>query len=61
MDKGEIVRNGVTLHVDQGIAVTSHASQSKTVDQVIVIVSVPEAAATGYTSETKKPDCGLQR
>jgi hypothetical protein len=39
-DKGEIVRNGVALHVDQGIAVTSHASQAKTVDQVIVNVPV---------------------
>ena len=34
-DKGEIVRNGAALHLDQGIAVTSHASQAKTVDQVI--------------------------
>ena len=39
-DKGEIVRNGVALHVDQGIAVTSHASQAKTVDQVIANVPV---------------------
>ena len=39
-DKGEIVRNGVPLHMDQGIAVTSHASQAKTVDQVIVSVPV---------------------
>src|ERR1700736_1466793 len=39
-DKGELVRNGVALHVDQGIAVTSHASQAKTVDQVIVSVPV---------------------
>jgi hypothetical protein len=29
-DKGEIVRNGAALHIDQGIAVTSHASQAKT-------------------------------
>ena len=28
------------LHLDQGIAVTSHASQGKTVDQVIVSVPV---------------------
>jgi hypothetical protein len=34
-DKSEIVRNGAALHFDQGIAVTSHASQAKTVDQVI--------------------------
>ena len=39
-DKGEIVRNGAALHLDQGIAVTSHASQAKTVDQVIVSVPV---------------------
>jgi hypothetical protein len=37
-DKGEIVRTGAALHLDQGIAVTSHASQSKTVDQVIASV-----------------------
>jgi hypothetical protein len=28
------------LHLDQGIAVTSHASQAKTVDQVIASVPV---------------------
>src|SRR3984893_18564100 len=39
-DKGEIVRNGAALHIDQGFAVTSHASQAKTVDQVIVSVPV---------------------
>jgi len=39
-DKGEIVRNGAALHLDQGIAVTSHASQAKTVDQVIASVPV---------------------
>jgi hypothetical protein len=39
-DKGEIVRNGAALHIDHGIAVTSHASQAKTVDQVIVSVPV---------------------
>jgi ATP-dependent exoDNAse (exonuclease V) alpha subunit len=39
-DKGEIVRNGAVLHIDQGTAMTSHASQTKTVDQVIVSVSV---------------------
>jgi ATP-dependent exoDNAse (exonuclease V) alpha subunit len=38
-DKGEIIRNAA-LHLDQGIAVTSHASQAKTVDQVIVSVPV---------------------
>jgi hypothetical protein len=39
-DRGEIARNGASLHLDQGIAVTSHASQAKTVDQVIVSVPV---------------------
>ena len=39
-DKREIVRTGAALHLDQGIAVTSHASQAKTVDQVIVSVPV---------------------
>jgi hypothetical protein len=39
-DKGEIVRNGAALHLDQGIAVTSHASQAKTVDKVIFSVPV---------------------
>jgi hypothetical protein len=39
-DKGEIVRNRSALHLDQGIAVTSHASQAKTVDQVIASVPV---------------------
>jgi ATP-dependent exoDNAse (exonuclease V) alpha subunit len=39
-DKGEIIRNGAAQHIDQGIAVTSHASQAKTVDQVIVSVPV---------------------
>jgi hypothetical protein len=39
-DKGEIEPNGAALHIDQGMAVTSHASQAKTVDQVIVSVPV---------------------
>jgi hypothetical protein len=39
-DKGEIVRNGANLHLDQGIAVTSHASQAKNVEQVIVSAPV---------------------
>jgi ribosomal protein L21E len=39
-DKGEIVLNGSALHIDQGIAITSHASQAKTVDQVIISVPV---------------------
>jgi hypothetical protein len=39
-DKGEIVRTGAALHLDRGIAVTSHASRAKTVDQVIASVPV---------------------
>jgi hypothetical protein len=39
-NKGEIIRNGAALHIDQGIAVTSHASQAKTVDHVIASVPV---------------------
>jgi hypothetical protein len=39
LDKGEImVRGG--LHIDQGIAISSHAAQSKTVDQVVVSVPI---------------------
>ena len=40
LNNGEIVRNGAPLHLDQGIAITSHASQAKTVDQVIASVPV---------------------
>jgi conjugative relaxase-like TrwC/TraI family protein len=39
---GRVIKRSGPLHLDQGIAVTSHASQGKTVDQVIV--SVPVAA-----------------
>lgn len=39
---GRVIECGGPLHLDQGVAVTSHASQGKTVDQVIV--SVPVAA-----------------
>jgi hypothetical protein len=39
-DKGGIIRNGTALHLDQGIAVTTHASQAKSVHQVIVNVPV---------------------
>lgn len=38
LDKGAI-QSRAPLHIDQGIAITSHASQGKTVD--LVIVSVP--------------------
>lgn len=37
LEKGEIVLKGA-LHIDQGFAVTSHAAQGKTVDQIIVSV-----------------------
>jgi ATP-dependent exoDNAse (exonuclease V) alpha subunit len=39
-NKGEIIRNGAALHIDQGIGVTGHASQAKTVDQIIASVPV---------------------
>jgi hypothetical protein len=39
LEKGEIVFRG-GLHIDQGFAVTSHAAQGKTVDQVIVSVPI---------------------
>jgi len=39
LDEGELGDRGA-LHVDQGIVVTSHASQGKTVAQVIVSVPV---------------------
>jgi ATP-dependent exoDNAse (exonuclease V) alpha subunit len=39
---GRVIKRSGPLHLDQGIVVTSHASQGKTVDQVIV--SVPVAA-----------------
>ena len=37
---GTELENRSALHIDQGIVVTSHASQGKTVDQVIVSVPV---------------------
>jgi hypothetical protein len=37
-DKAEIIRTGAGLHLDQGTAVTSQASQAKTDDQVIASV-----------------------
>jgi hypothetical protein len=46
VDVGKVTLDGVelgdrgALHLDQGIVVTSHASQGKTVDQVIVSVPV---------------------
>jgi hypothetical protein len=45
LDKGEIVLRG-GLHIDQGIAVTSHAAQGKTVDQVIVSVPIESFSQT---------------
>jgi hypothetical protein len=39
LDAGELGNRGA-LHLDQGIVVTSHASQGKTVAQVIVNVPV---------------------
>ena len=39
VENGQIMSQGA-LHIDQGISVTSHASQGKTVDQVIASVPV---------------------
>jgi hypothetical protein len=38
--QGRDYSHGIALHLDQGIAVTGHASQAKTVDQVIASVPV---------------------
>jgi hypothetical protein len=40
LEDGRVIKVAEALHLDQGIAVTSHASQGKTVDQVIVSVPV---------------------
>jgi hypothetical protein len=42
LEDGRLIKVAEALHLDQGIVLTSHASQGKTVDQVIV--SVPESA-----------------
>jgi conjugative relaxase-like TrwC/TraI family protein len=47
---GRVIKCSGPLHLDQGIAVTSHASQGKTVDQVIVGVPV---AAFSQTNEAQ--------
>jgi hypothetical protein len=49
VDGGEIVSRAA-LHIDQGICVTSHASQGKTVDQVIVSCPV---RAFSHTNEAQ--------
>src|SRR6516164_6526780 len=41
-----VMKRSVALHIDQGIAVTSHASQGKTVDEVIVSVPVEASSQT---------------
>ena len=45
-----MIKRSGPLHLDQGIAITSHASQGKTVDQVIVSVPV---AAFSQTNEAQ--------
>jgi hypothetical protein len=40
LEDGRVIKVAEALHLDQGIAVTSHASQGKTVDQVTVSVPV---------------------
>jgi hypothetical protein len=57
-DKGEIARKGAALHLDQGIAVTSHASQSKTVDQVIA--SMPFGRSARRTRHNFMSRCRVQ-
>jgi hypothetical protein len=47
---GRVIKRSGPLHLDQGVAVTSHASQGKTVDQVIVSVPV---AAFSQTNEAQ--------
>jgi ATP-dependent exoDNAse (exonuclease V) alpha subunit len=47
---GRMIKRSGPLHLDQGIAITSHASQGKTVDQVIVSVPV---AAFSQTNEAQ--------
>jgi ATP-dependent exoDNAse (exonuclease V) alpha subunit len=47
---GRVIKRSGPLHLGQGIAVTSHASQGKTVDQVIVSVPV---AAFSQTNEAQ--------
>jgi hypothetical protein len=47
---GRVIKRSGPLHLDQGIAITSHASQGKTVDQVIVSVPV---AAFSQTNEAQ--------
>ncbi|MGA8654565.1 MAG: AAA family ATPase [Chthoniobacterales bacterium] len=47
---GRVIKCSGPLHLDQGTAVTSHASQGKTVDQVIVSVPV---AAFSQTNEAQ--------
>jgi ATP-dependent exoDNAse (exonuclease V) alpha subunit len=40
LDDKQVINLRSALHLDQGIAMTSHASQGKTVDQVLVSVPV---------------------
>jgi ATP-dependent exoDNAse (exonuclease V) alpha subunit len=47
---GRVIKRSGPLHLDQGVAVTSHASQGKTVDQVIASVPV---AAFSQTNEAQ--------
>jgi hypothetical protein len=50
VDDGRVIKRSGSLHLDQGIAATSHPSQGKTVDQVIVSVPV---AAFSQTNEAQ--------
>ena len=61
-DKGEMLRNGSALHIDQGIAVTSHPSQAKTLHQVIVSVPVrsfSQANEAQFYVSMSRGRCGM--
>jgi len=46
LEDGRLIKAAEAVHLDQGIAVTSHASQGKSVDQVIVSVPVSAFSQT---------------
>ncbi len=52
-DKGGIIRNGTALHLDQGIAVTTHASQAKSVVQVNVSVQAALENNKSFSFQSK--------
>jgi hypothetical protein len=58
-DKGEIIRNGTAIHLDQGIAVTSHASRDKSVDQVIISVPVQPGKRRWFAKSNSRNGLGM--